>query len=229
MRIATYRAYIETVTPTRRVDRGRARRRLGARRAARTLVTVTLIRPALTRSTDDREWQAQGRRPGRQTQDARSGPAATQAARSREGRCKWLVDRSAWSARSLAVGAFVYALPDDRRSPTPTRTSRPQTTVRLLRRRQDRARPVRRPRTASRSRSTRCRRHMQDAVVAAENRTFWTNKGIDPKGILRAAFSNAQRQRHPGRVDDHPAVRQDPLPDPGAQPTSARSRRRSSR
>lgn len=32
---------------------------------------------------------------------------------------------------------------------------------------------------------------MQDAVVAAENRTFWTDKGIDPKGILRAAFSNA--------------------------------------
>ncbi|MFL6023838.1 MAG: transglycosylase domain-containing protein [Marmoricola sp.] len=33
---------------------------------------------------------------------------------------------------------------------------------------------------------------MQDAVVAAEDRTFWTNKGIDPKGILRAAFSNAR-------------------------------------
>jgi len=33
---------------------------------------------------------------------------------------------------------------------------------------------------------------MQDAVVSAEDRTFWTNKGIDPKGILRAAFSNAK-------------------------------------
>src|SRR6476646_5529587 len=33
---------------------------------------------------------------------------------------------------------------------------------------------------------------MQDAVVAAENKTFWTDKGIDPKGILRAAFSNAK-------------------------------------
>jgi membrane peptidoglycan carboxypeptidase len=33
---------------------------------------------------------------------------------------------------------------------------------------------------------------MQDAVVAAENKTFWTDKGIDPRGILRAAFSNAQ-------------------------------------
>jgi membrane peptidoglycan carboxypeptidase len=32
---------------------------------------------------------------------------------------------------------------------------------------------------------------IKDAVVAAENRTFWTDSGIDPKGILRAAFSNA--------------------------------------
>ena len=33
---------------------------------------------------------------------------------------------------------------------------------------------------------------MQDAAIAAEDRTFYTNNGIDPKGILRAAFSNAQ-------------------------------------
>lgn len=39
---------------------------------------------------------------------------------------------------------------------------------------------------------------MQDAVVAAENRTFWTDKGLDPKGILRAAFSNAQGNAQQG-------------------------------
>src|SRR4029450_13691492 len=33
---------------------------------------------------------------------------------------------------------------------------------------------------------------MQDAVMAAEDRTFYSNSGIDPKGILRAAFSNAK-------------------------------------
>ena len=33
---------------------------------------------------------------------------------------------------------------------------------------------------------------MQDAAIAAEDRTFYTNSGIDPKGIVRAAFSNAQ-------------------------------------
>ena len=58
---------------------------------------------------------------------------------------------------------------------------------------------------------------MQDAVVAAENQTFWTDKGIDPKGILRALFSNARGNAPPGCVHDHPAVRQDPLPDQRAE------------
>jgi membrane peptidoglycan carboxypeptidase len=33
--------------------------------------------------------------------------------------------------------------------------------------------------------------HVQDAVIAAEDRSFWDNQGIDPKGIVRAAFNNA--------------------------------------
>ncbi len=33
---------------------------------------------------------------------------------------------------------------------------------------------------------------VKDAVVAAENPSFWTDRGIDPKGIIRAAFNNAQ-------------------------------------
>ena len=33
---------------------------------------------------------------------------------------------------------------------------------------------------------------IKEGVVAAENQTFWTDKGIDPKGIVRAAFSNAK-------------------------------------
>ena len=47
-----------------------------------------------------------------------------------------------------------------------------------------------RPRTAQPELARR-EQHLQDAVVAAENRTFWSDRGIDPKGILRAAFSNA--------------------------------------
>jgi membrane peptidoglycan carboxypeptidase len=33
---------------------------------------------------------------------------------------------------------------------------------------------------------------VKDAVVAAENRTFWSDNGIDVKGIARALFNNAQ-------------------------------------
>ena len=33
---------------------------------------------------------------------------------------------------------------------------------------------------------------IKDAVVAAENQSFWTDNGIDPKGIIRALFNNAQ-------------------------------------
>src|SRR5438876_9213911 len=33
---------------------------------------------------------------------------------------------------------------------------------------------------------------MQDAMIAAEDHTFWTNSGIDPQGILRAATEYAQ-------------------------------------
>ncbi|WP_340537691.1 transglycosylase domain-containing protein [Nocardioides sp. GXZ039] len=33
--------------------------------------------------------------------------------------------------------------------------------------------------------------NMKDAVVAAEDKSFWTNSGIDPKGIVRALFNNA--------------------------------------
>jgi membrane peptidoglycan carboxypeptidase len=34
--------------------------------------------------------------------------------------------------------------------------------------------------------------NLQDAVVAAEDRSFYTNSGIDPKGIIRAAFNDAR-------------------------------------
>mgnify|MGYP001765456620 CR=1 FL=1 len=39
---------------------------------------------------------------------------------------------------------------------------------------------------------------LQDAVVSAENKTFWTDSGIDPRGIVRAAFSNATSESTQG-------------------------------
>ena len=47
-------------------------------------------------------------------------------------------------------------------------------------------------RTGRSSRSATCPSTLQNAVVAAEDRTFWTNHGIDPKGIIRAAFNDAR-------------------------------------
>ncbi len=35
-------------------------------------------------------------------------------------------------------------------------------------------------------------KQLQNAVVAAEDRTFYSNHGIDPKGIIRAAFNDAR-------------------------------------
>ena len=48
-----------------------------------------------------------------------------------------------------------------------------------------------RPRTATRSPYDQMPQDVKDAVVAAENRTFWSDNGIDLKGIVRAVFNNA--------------------------------------
>ena len=40
--------------------------------------------------------------------------------------------------------------------------------------------------------------HVQDAVISAEDRTFWDNAGIDVKGIIRAAWSNARSESTQG-------------------------------
>ena len=40
--------------------------------------------------------------------------------------------------------------------------------------------------------------HVQNAVIAAEDRSFYTNRGIDPRGIVRAAFSNATSESTQG-------------------------------
>ena len=76
-------------------------------------------------------------------------------------------------------------------SPTPTPTSRP--------RRRSSTTPTARPssarsppRTASRSRYGEMPDNIKQAVVAAEDRASGPTSGIDPKGIIRAAFSNAR-------------------------------------
>ena len=51
--------------------------------------------------------------------------------------------------------------------------------------------------------------HVRDAVMAAEDRDFYSNPGFSFTGFARAAQEQHLRRRHPGRVDDHPAVRQE--------------------
>ena len=58
---------------------------------------------------------------------------------------------------------------------------------------------------------------MKQAIVAAENRTFWTDHGISIRGMFRAAWAIARGGDAAGRLDDHPAVHQDPLPQLRAQ------------
>ncbi len=41
-------------------------------------------------------------------------------------------------------------------------------------------------------------KHVQDSVIAAEDRTFWTNPGISPSGMARAAFNIAQGEQLQG-------------------------------
>ncbi|MEU4605209.1 transglycosylase domain-containing protein [Kribbella sp. NPDC023972] len=38
-------------------------------------------------------------------------------------------------------------------------------------------------------------KHVQDSVIAAEDRTFWTNPGISPSGMARAAFNIARGEQ----------------------------------
>ncbi|MFI6681666.1 transglycosylase domain-containing protein [Kribbella sp. NPDC050470] len=41
-------------------------------------------------------------------------------------------------------------------------------------------------------------KHVQDSVIAAEDRTFWTNPGISPSGMARAAFNIARGEQLQG-------------------------------
>ena len=61
---------------------------------------------------------------------------------------------------------------------------------RLLQRRQDARRHVRQHRPAVAAATTRSPACMRDAVVAAEDRSFYTEGGVSPRGIMRAAYED---------------------------------------
>ncbi len=52
--------------------------------------------------------------------------------------------------------------------------------------------------------------NMENAVIAIEDRRFYQHEGVDYKGISRALLQDIRRQgRRTGRLDDHPAVREE--------------------
>ena len=68
---------------------------------------------------------------------------------------------------------------------------------------------------------------MKQAIIAIEDRRFYTNTGIDLRGIgARAVPGHPRAEGRPGRLDDHDAVRQDRA---RRRRTSARSSRSSAR
>ena len=57
---------------------------------------------------------------------------------------------------------------------------------------------------------------MKHAIIAIEDKRFYTNDGVDLRGIGRALYQDVRRpEGGPGRLDDRPAVRQERARRPG--------------
>ena len=57
---------------------------------------------------------------------------------------------------------------------------------------------------------------MKHAIIAIEDKRFYTNDGVDLRGIGRALYQDVARpEGGPGRLDDRPAVRQERARRPG--------------
>ena len=162
------------------------------------------------------ECQAQGRTapPSRASRGRK--PASRQQPRARGAKVLQVAARSSAAGRRACVLVGRLRLPlQDHRHPGPEQGLPDPDVVRLLRRRQDRARPVRHaePRVDpahGRCRRT-CRTRWSPPRTAPSGPTGHRPQGHPPRGVQQRP-----RQRDPGCLHDHPAVRQDPLPHPGA-------------
>ena len=66
------------------------------------------------------------------------------------------------------------------------------------------------PEPRDRHRTTRSRPSCSNAIIAIEDQRFYTNSGVDIRGIgARVRPGRRPEARRPGRLDDHPAVRQE--------------------
>ena len=65
---------------------------------------------------------------------------------------------------------------------------------------------------------------VKDAFISAEDKNFYIHRGFDPEGIVRAGVRlPAGLQARPGRLDHHPAGRQELPADRRPHRSSARS------
>ena len=145
------------------------------------------LRPAHRDQALDRQAAVGQERQGRQ-QGRRARPQPPAAGRVGSSSGSVCVIGSVLLLLGAAAFGVGYAMTD---IPTPTRTSPTETTFVYYADGKDEM-----GRFASQNRTSiplgEVPQHVQDAVIAAEDRSFYTNQGIDPKGILRAAFSNAR-------------------------------------
>ena len=71
-------------------------------------------------------------------------------------------------------------------------------------------------------------KYLQEALIATEDRRFYSHHGVDMRGLIRSRGQH-DRRRHPGRLDADHAVRQAGPLLPGDRRRQARRRRRSTR
>ena len=147
--------------------------------------------------------------------------AQAKAAQASKEQARVATGRSVGKRLGIAALAAVCSAPSPSSSPTRRSTSRSRTTLPTPqasiiyyadgKTEMDRISEVNRESVPL----TQVPKAVQEAHLAAEDRNFYQNSGICPTGIARAVWVGAARRRDPGRVDDHPAVRQELLPDPG--------------
>ena len=194
---------------------GPSRCRLSPRRPAASAAAGALPAPAEQPMADDRSGtDRRGSRAARRLHGAAPGGAST--TRAARAAAEQAPPR-ARAARLVGAGAGLDGLRDDDGGrPGPAR-ARGQNEFKAARNSILRRRP--RPATlailtGNENRilvaSSRSRSNVKRAVIAIEDKRFYQHKGVDYQGIMRAIWAGrAPPARRPGRLDDHPAVRQE--------------------
>ena len=178
-----------------------------------------------------KQAQADSRPVGPRRRPRRAGQADARQKPGRSPRRKWGL-RALWTALALVVLGVIgrrRRLRADRHPATPNELADGAGVDRLLRRRQDRDGPALRrrgqPRVGARSPKV-PEPHAGGACSRRRTGLLPEQRHLARRASRGRSGSRQGRPGDPGRLDDHPAVRQELLPDPG--PHAQRKARRSS-